>query len=163
MAPRATPEGDWRRIVASALDWEQAHASLDSAIKDLPAGLRGKRPANFPHSPWELLDHIRRTQNDLLEFCRNPKYEELKWPDDYWPPTPAPANDAAWNETVDVIHRDAAALAAFTMEDGRDLTAKIPHGTGQTYLRTVLVAVDHASYHVGQIIAVRRLLGTWPT
>ena len=73
----------WRAIVASSLDWEQAHASLDSAVKGLPAELRGKRPDNFPHSVWELLDHIRRTQTDLLEFCRNPKYEELKWPDDY--------------------------------------------------------------------------------
>jgi uncharacterized damage-inducible protein DinB len=158
---QAAPENDWRRIVASALDWEQAHASLDSAIKDLPIELRGRRPANFPHSAWELLDHIRRTQHDLLDFVRNPKYEELKWPDDYWPPTPAPPNDAAWGESVDAIHRDAAALAAFTTEGERDLTAKIPHGTGQTYLRTVLVAVDHTSYHVGQIIAVRRLIGAW--
>ena len=151
----------WRLIVASSLDWEQAHASLDSAVKGLPSELRGKRPDKFPHSVWELLDHIRRTQNDLLEFCRNPKYEELKWPDDYWPSSPAPASDAAWNETVDAIHRDRAALAAFMLEDSRDLTAKIPHGTGQTYLRTLLVAVDHTSYHVGQIVAVRRLIGAW--
>jgi uncharacterized damage-inducible protein DinB len=155
-------QDDWRRIVASSLDWEQAHASLDSAIKGLPAGLRGTRPANFPHSTWELLEHIRRTQHDLLDFCRNPKYEELKFPDDYWPATPAPANEAAWKETVDAIHRDTAAFAAFTLEDARDLTLKIPHGTGQTYLRTVLVAVDHTSYHVGQIIAVRQLIGAWP-
>src|SRR5690349_7267731 len=122
---QAASQTDWRHIVASALDWEQAHASLDSAIKDLPADLRGKRPANFPHSSWELLDHIYRTQHDLLEFVRNPKYQELKWPDDYWPTTPAPPNDAAWSDTVDAIHRDTAALAAFTVEEGRDLTAKI--------------------------------------
>jgi len=153
---------DWRRIVALALDWEQAHANLDSAINGLPTHLRGRRPDNFPHSAWELLDHIRRTQRDLLEFCRNPQYEELKWPDDYWPPADVAPTDTAWRDTVDAIHRDTAALAAFTIEDGRDLTAKIPHGTGQTYLRTVLVAVDHTSYHVGQIIAVRRLLDAWP-
>jgi uncharacterized damage-inducible protein DinB len=156
------PQADWRRIVASALDWEQAHARLDAAIDGLAPEMRGKRPANFPHSVWELLDHIRRVQADLLDFCRNSEYEEvLKFPDDYWPPTPAPESGAAWNETVAAIHRDRADLAAFTVEDGHDLTAKIPRGTGQTYLRTVLVSIDHTSYHVGQIIAVRRLIGAW--
>ena len=153
---------EWRRIVASALDWQQAHASFDSAIKDLAPDLRGKRPSNFPHSVWELVDHIRRTQNDLLEFCRNDDYEELEWPDDYWPSTPAPESDRAWNDCIGIFHADARALADFTINDQRDLTAKIPHGTGQTYLRTILVAVDHTSYHVGQIVAVRRLLGAWP-
>jgi hypothetical protein len=156
------PQDEWRRIVAAALDWEQAHAKLDSAIAGLAPELRGIRPTGLPHSCWELLDHIRRTQHDLLEFCRNPQYEEPKWPDDYWPATPAPSSSSAWDESVAAIHRDGAALAEFTVSDPRDLTAKIPHGTGQTYLRTVLVAIDHASYHVGQIVAVRRLLGAWP-
>jgi uncharacterized damage-inducible protein DinB len=156
------PTNDWRHIVASALDWEQAHAKFDSAVANLPGNLRGRRPENFPHSAWELVDHIRRTQHDLLEFCTNENYHEPKWPDDYWPPTPAPEHDAAWNECIEAYHRDNAALAKFTVDESRDLTAKIPHGTGQTYLRTVLVAVDHTSYHVGQIIAVRRLLGAWP-
>jgi uncharacterized damage-inducible protein DinB len=156
------PQADWRQIVASALNWDQAHATLDAAIEGLPPDMRGRRPNSFPHSVWELLDHIRRVQYDLLDFCRNPHYEDiLKFPDDYWPPTPAPPSDAAWNDAVAAIHRDRADLATLTMEDGRDLTAKIPHGTGQTYLRTVLVAVDHTSYHVGQIIAVRRLIGAW--
>jgi uncharacterized damage-inducible protein DinB len=152
----------WRQIVASSLDWEQAHASLDSALAGLSADLRGKRPTGFPHSVWELTDHIRRTQRDLLDFCQNPHYEELEWPDDYWPATAAPATDSAWTETIDAIHADTKALAEFTKSASIDLTEKIPRGTGQTYLRTVLVAVDHMSYHVGQIIAVRRLLGAWP-
>ena len=152
---------DWRRIVASALDWEQAHAKFDSAIADLPRELRGRRPDNFPHSTWELVDHIRRTQHDLLEFCQNPNYKELKWPDDYWPSNPAPHDDAAWDAAVAQFHRDNSALAAFTTDSPHDLTAKIPHGSGQTYLRTVLVAIDHTSHHVGQIIAVRRLLNAW--
>jgi uncharacterized damage-inducible protein DinB len=109
-----------------------------------------------------LLDHIRATQHDLLEFCTNENYHEPKWPDDYWPKAPAPNDDAAWNDCVTSIHHDTKALAEFATNDPRDLTARIPHGTGQTYLRTVLVAVDHTSYHVGQIIAVRRLLGAWP-
>ena len=154
-------ENDWRRIVASSLDWEQAHADFQKAIAGLDPALRGKRPYDFPHSVWELVEHIRFTQRDLLDFCVDPKYKEPKWPDDYWPKTPGPANDAAWNETVGAIKRDTAAFAEFAANDPRDLTARIPHGTGQTYLRTILVAVDHTSYHVGQIIAVRRLLGAW--
>ena len=155
-------EDKWREIVASSLDWEQAHASLDSSLAGLAAELRGKRAEGFPHSVWELADHIRRTQYDLLDFCRNPHYEEIKWPDDYWPKSSAPANEAEWTATIDAIHRDSKALAEFTKDTSRDLTDRIPHGSGQTYLRTVLVAVDHMSYHVGQIIAVRRLLGAWP-
>ncbi len=152
---------DWRRIVASALDWEQAHAKFDAAIADLPRDLRGRRPEAFPHSAWELVDHIKRTQNDLLEFCQNPHYKELAWPNDYWPSNPTPPDDAEWDDAVSQFHRDNAALAAFTTDSPLDLTTKIPHGSGQTYLRTILVAADHTSYHVGQIVAVRRLLHAW--
>ena len=153
----------WAEIVASSLTWEQAHASLDHAVEGLPPALRGTRPANFPHSAWELLDHIRRTQHDLLEFCTNPKYHEPKWPDDYWPRAPEPPSNKAWDECLAAIRADAKAFVDFTVKNVATLTEKIPHGTGQTYLRTVLVAVDHASYHVGQIVAVRRVLGAWPS
>jgi uncharacterized damage-inducible protein DinB len=152
----------WKEIVASALDWEQAHAGLDRVTAGLAPELRGKRPNGMPHSPWELLEHIRRTQHDLLEFCVNEQYEELTWPDDYWPSSPAPESEQAWDDCVAAIHDDAHALARFTTEGDRDLTARIPHGTGQTYLRTVLVAIDHTSHHLGQLIDVRRLLGAWP-
>jgi len=158
-----TKKEEWRSIVASSLDWEQAHASLESAIKGLTAEQRGKRPAGFPHSVWELLEHIRITQRDLLDFVQNPEYEEkLQWPKDYWPPNSAPASEKAWNETVAAWRKDRMALERFATGTDIDLTAKIPKGTGQTYLRTVIVAVDHASYHVGQIIAVRQLIGAWP-
>jgi hypothetical protein len=158
MAPHAA----WTSIVASSLDWEQAHASLEHAIKGLAPELRGRRPDQFPHSAWELLEHIRLAQHDLLEFCRNPKYKEPKWPDDYWPSSAAPSTNEAWVKSVADIRHDSAELKRFVSEDHRDLTAVIPHGTGQTYLRTVLVAVDHAAYHVGQLVAVRILLGAWP-
>jgi len=158
-----TATKDWRAIVASSLDWEQAHATLENAVKGLAPSLQGVRPAGYPHSPWELLDHIRITQHDLLDFCQNPDYEEkLEWPKDYWPPTPTPPTAGAWEQTIADYRRDREALARFTNESKIDLTEKIPHGTGQTYLRTILVAVDHASYHVGQIVSVRRLLGAWP-
>jgi uncharacterized damage-inducible protein DinB len=152
----------WASIVASALTWQEAHASLDDSAKGLSPALRGRRPPNYPHSAWELLDHIRRTQRDLLEFCVNPKYHAPRWPDDYWPGSPEPPSDAAWTECLAAIRADAQALADFAIENAATLTEKIPHGTGQTYLRSVLVAVDHASYHTGQIVAVRRLLGAWP-
>ena len=132
-------------------------------MKGLPAALRGERPAGYPHSAWELLEHIRITQHDLLDFCQNPDYEEkLAWPRDYWPITSAPLSEDAWDKSIADYQRDREALARFTTDSKFDLTAKILRGTGQTYLRTILVAVDHASYHVGQIISVRRLLGAWP-
>jgi uncharacterized damage-inducible protein DinB len=149
-------------IVASSLTWEQAHATLDNALKGLAPNLRGVRPDKFPHSVWELVEHIRLAQHDLLDFCANPKYQEtLKWPDDYWPKSPAPASEAEWTASLEAIQKDADALAQFTTSHAATLDKKIPHGTGQTYLRTVLVAVDHTAYHVGQIVAVRRLLGAW--
>jgi uncharacterized damage-inducible protein DinB len=158
-----TEKQDWRAIVASSLDWEQAHAKLENVVKGLAAPLRGERPAGYPHSAWELLEHIRITQHDLLDFCQNPDYEEkLEWPGDYWPPTPVPPTADAWDKSIVSCARDREALARFTTESKIDLTTKIPHGTGQTYLRTILVAVDHASYHIGQIVSVRRLLGAWP-
>jgi uncharacterized damage-inducible protein DinB len=158
-----TETRDWRTIVASSLDWEQAHAKLEAVLQGLAAPLRGQRPSGYPHSAWELLEHIRITQRDLLDFCLDPNYEEkLEWPRDYWPPTPAPPSADAWDKSIAEYRQDCEALARFTTESKIDLTAKIPRGTGQTYLRTVLVAVDHASYHVGQIVSVRRLLGAWP-
>jgi uncharacterized damage-inducible protein DinB len=152
----------WRGIVAQSLGWDQAHATLEHAVERLPAQLRGAVAEGFPHSVWELVDHIRRTQKDLLEFCTNPAYEELKWPDDYWPSDHEPPSDKAWTETLSAIRKDRIELEKFTTDTDIDITARIPHGSGQTYLRTVLLAVDHASYHIGQIIAVRRLLGAWP-
>jgi hypothetical protein len=154
---------DWRAIVASSLGWEEGHASLDSAAKGLAPALRGKRPEGYPHSPWELLEHIRITQRDLLDFCRDPDYvEKLEWPRDYWPSSPEPLSTAAWDKTIADYKSDREAFARFVTETGVDLTAKIPHGKGQTYLRSILLAVDHASYHVGQLVSVRRLLGAWP-
>ena len=152
----------WRQIVASALDWEQAHVSLDHAVEGLPPELRGRRPAGAPYSVWEQLEHIRRAQRDLLDFCRDADYvHELEWPEDYWPDSPEPPSEQAWNECLAAIRRDREELQRWTVEAEVDLTDTIPRGTGQTYLRTVLVAVDHAAYHVGQIVLVRKLLGAW--
>lgn len=155
----AETEG-WRDIVASSLDWEQAHLKLDHALADLPAELRGVRPAGLPHSVWELLGHIRLTQADLADFMDDPAYEEPRWPEGYWPSGPEPT-EAEWDDALAAIAADRGRLQALATRPGLDLTARIPKGSGQTYLRTLLVALDHESYHVGQIVLTRRLLGAW--
>lgn len=158
-----TRSGNWKAIVASSLDWEQAHVSLESALKRLPAALRARRAKGLEHSVWDLVEHLRLAQFDLLDFCRNPRYvHALKWPDDYWPRAGAKPTPRQWNASLTRIRHDTRAFTRFTTGFRGDLTARIPHGTGQTYLRTVLVAMDHMAYHVGQIVAVRRLLGAWP-
>jgi uncharacterized damage-inducible protein DinB len=156
------PADNWKAIVASSLDWEQAHAGLESSLKNLAPELRAKRHPDFVHSVWELVEHTRRTQHDLLEFCTNANYKEPKWPDDYWPSPDQVPTEQEWVKSLAGIKADTAALAKFTTDSDVDLTAKIPHGTGQTYLRTVLVAMDHTSYHTAQVICVRRLLHAWP-
>jgi hypothetical protein len=152
----------WRSIVARSLEWHEAHATFEDAVTDLPGELRGRRPEHYPHSAWELVEHIRRTQADLVDFMENEAYTAPNWPADYWPPEPAPPTPAAWDENLEAVRRDRGRLQAIATRPSLDLTAKIPWGEGQTYLRTILVAVDHTAYHVGQLVAVRRLLGAWP-
>ncbi len=148
--------------LARLLEWQEAHVGFDAAVAALPPELRGRRPENYPHSCWELLEHMRLAQRDLLEFCRNPGYRAPQWPEDYWPPHAAPPTPGSWDESVAAFRADREALQAFVREGRNDLGSRIPHGTGQTYLRSVLLVADHTSYHVGQLVAVRRLLGAWP-
>jgi uncharacterized damage-inducible protein DinB len=150
-----------RDHLARALSWAEAHMSLDDAVADLPASLRGRKPDGLPYSPWQLLEHIRITQHDILDFCRNPKYKEIAWPDDYWPKSAEPPSDTAWDASVRQIREDRAGLEALATDESLDLAARIPHGTGQTYLREILLVMDHTAYHMGELIVVRRLLGAW--
>jgi uncharacterized damage-inducible protein DinB len=144
------------------LDWKEAHVDLDDAIEGLPGDKRGAKAPGLEHSIWQLVEHIRIAQDDILDFCVNPKYvHELKWPDDYWPKQPAPPNAAAWDESIASIKRTREKFKAL-VRDTKDLYAKVPTGKdNQTYLRAILLVVDHNSYHVGQIVAVRRALGAW--
>ena len=151
-----------RDHLARALGWAEAHMSFDEAIADLPAGLRGQVPSGLPYSPWQLVEHIRITQHDILDFCRNPEYREIAWPDDYWPKSPAPPSDDAWDASVRQIRKDRTGLEALARDAAIDLAARIPHGTGQTYLREILLVIDHTAYHMGELIVARRLLGAWP-
>ena len=151
-----------RKLVARMLDWEDAHAGFDAAVAGLAANLRGTTPPGLPYSPWQLLEHIRRTQADILEFCQAPSYREKEWPKEYWPAGAAPPTGKAWDESVSEVQRDRKALADMMLDPKTDLMAPVPNGTGQTYLREVLVVADHTAYHVGELIVVRRLLGAWP-
>lgn len=150
-----------RARLAAALAWHGAHVAFDDAVKGLPPRMRGQRPRGATHSVWELVEHIRRAQHDILDFCRNPSYTALTWPDDYWPPEPAPPSGAAWNASIQAVRRDRRALQRIARDRSRSLEARISHGDGQTYLYEILLAIDHASYHVGQIVALRERLGAW--
>ncbi|HEX4019992.1 MAG TPA: DinB family protein [Acidobacteriaceae bacterium] len=138
-----------------------AHATFDAAVKNMPHDLQGKTPKGAEHSPWELLEHLRIAQWDILEFTRNANYSAPEFPAGYWPKTAAPPDEKAWDKSVHAFHADHKALVAIVEDESTDLFALIPHGDGQTVLREVLLVADHNAYHLGQLIAVRRILGAW--
>ena len=150
-----------RKQLVKLLTSSEAHADFESAIKELPSELQGKVPEGAEHSPWQLLEHIRLAQEDILDFSRNAKYETKQWPDDYWPKDPEPPNAKAWDKSVKAIREDVKEFAELISDKKNDLYAKIPHGDGQTLLREALLLADHNAYHVGQLVTVRRLLGAW--
>jgi hypothetical protein len=154
-------EAALRDHLVRLLAWQDAHGTFEAAVGGMPPSHRERVPPGLPYSPWQLLEHLRITQHDILDFCRNPNYTELHWPDDYWPRSAAPPSDSAWEDSVRGYLEDRAALQALAADRSVDLLAAIPHGDGQTYLREILLAADHTSYHVGQLIIVRRLLGIW--
>ena len=151
-----------RDLLARILDWKDAHAGFDKAVADIPPELRGRKPRGLPYSAWQIVEHLRIAQHDILDFCRNPGYREMKWPDDYWPASPEPPSPDAWDGSIRAYRRDRKALQRMAKDGKVKLEAKIPHGSGQTYLRELLLAADHAAYHVAQIVDIRRALGIWP-
>jgi len=150
-----------RKQLISLLTENNAHAGFEDAVKDMPVKLRGQVPKGAEHSPWQLLEHLRIAQWDILDFSRNPKYKEMKWPEDYWPKSPEPPDEKAWDHSVQSFRKDLKELCDLVSDKSTDLFAKIPHGDGQTVLREALLTADHNAYHVGQLILVRRLLGAW--
>jgi hypothetical protein len=148
-----------REQLARLLDWDSAHARFDDAVKDFPVELRGTRPAGGPHSPWELLEHLRIALWDILEFSRDAAHVSPEFPSGYWPAGEAPPSETAWDESVAAYRRDLKAMAELAQDESVDLYARIPHGDGHTVLREIAVAVDHNAYHVGQLMMVRRILG----
>jgi hypothetical protein len=149
-----------RKHLVEFFDWSDAHADFDSAVADVPAKFRGKVPDGLPYSPWQLLEHLRLAQRDILEYCTAKKYEKKSWPDDYWPTEPAPPSAKAWAKSVAAYEKDRATFKKLLADREIDLFALVPHGK-HTYLREVLLAADHATYHIGQLIYARRVLGCW--
>jgi len=158
---RTVDEKVLRQLLEKVLGWGDAHVDFDAAVAGIPATLRGVQPLGAPHSAWELVEHLRLTQFDILDFCVNPSYEERAWPADYWPGNPVPPTAGAWNKSIANYRRDRDELGRLALDRKLDLTARIPHGSGQTYLRELLLVADHTAYHVGQIVLVRQLLGIW--
>jgi uncharacterized damage-inducible protein DinB len=153
----------FRRHVANLLDWEEAHVGVPAAFEGVAPELRGRVPEGVPYSLWQLLEHLRTAQRDLLDFCFEAEYQAPRWPEDYWPAEPAPPHENAWEESLAGLRADLEALKALALDPAVDLLAPVPTGSeGQTYLRTFLLAADHTAYHVGQAVLVRRLLGVWP-
>ena len=156
-----TDEKALRGQLAKLLDWEEAHVGFDTAVKGIPPRMRGVVPDGWEYSAWQLVEHLRIAQADILDFCVNAKYKAKKWPDDYWPKSPAPPSDGAWKKSLARVRADRRALQKMATDARINLTARIPHGTGQTVLRELLLVADHTSYHVGQVVLIRQLLGIW--
>jgi hypothetical protein len=154
-------EPSLRQHLLDLLEGGGAHAKFEDIVKGVPAKLRGVKPGKFPHTPWMLLEHLRRAQWDILEFSRNAKHVSPDWPSGYWPKTEAPPNEAAWNRSIQQFRRDRKAFQKLIANPKTDLFTRIPWGDGQTILREALLVADHNAYHLAQLVDVRRMLGTW--
>ncbi len=141
----------------------QAHVDLESALRDFPPELRGKVPAGLPYSAWQLLEHLRFTQHDILDFSAPPTggYHAHKWPDAYWLKSPEPPSNGAWDEALAAIRRDRETFEHLLQRPGVDLHRPFLWGDGQTLFREALLIADHNAYHLGEIVMLRRLLGIW--
>jgi hypothetical protein len=150
-----------RQHLLDLLRGHNAHADFDAVVADFPSRSRGVKPPGATHTAWQLLEHMRMAQWDILEFSRDAKHKSPPWPEGYWPKTEAPPNAASWNNSLRSFRADLKAMAKLVGDKKTDLYAKIPHGSGQTILREALLIADHNSYHLGQMVLLRRLLGTW--
>lgn len=162
-ALRDTLRDTLRNHLVYLLSGGGAHVSLEQALADFPRELRGAKPVGLPFTAWRLLEHLRIAQWDILEFSRNPKHVSPEFPQGYWPEGDAPPGDAAWEKSVKAFQADLRAMQRLVKNPSTDLPARIPHGTGQTILREALLVADHNSYHLGQLVLLRRLLGAWPS
>ena len=150
-----------REQLVAFLTWGDAHADFDAASGGVPSALQGKRPKGAEHSPWEVLEHMRIAQRDILDFIRDPKHVSPEFPKGYWPTSPAPPNDKAWNRSAEAFRADLKAMIELIEKSSADLLAPMPHGDGKTILREVLLLADHNAYHLGQLVIIRRLLDAW--
>lgn len=150
-----------RQHLRALLRGGQAHVTFDQAIDKFPLDRIGLRPEGAPHSAWELLEHMRIAQNDILLFSKSAKHVSPQWPEGYWPASEAPQRKAQWAESVKAFRADLAAFERLILNPQKDLYQPFPWGDGQTLLRETLLAADHNAYHLGQLVLVRRLLSAW--
>ena len=161
---KAAPGGDraLREQVIYLLKGGGAHVHFMDGLDGFPAAKYGAFAQGLPHTGWQLLEHSRIAQWDILEFSRNPKHVSPDFPGGYWPKTPVPPDEKAWESSVQAFERDLKEMVALVENPKTNLFAKIPHGEGQTILREALVLADHNAYHLGQLVDLRRALGAWP-
>ncbi|MBB5055535.1 hypothetical protein HDF16_000204 [Granulicella aggregans] len=145
------------------LEGKQAHADFEKAVKDFPVELRGVVPEKLPYSAWQLVEHLRITQRDILEFCAPPTggYQPMEWPKAYWPESAEPPYPGSWDQTLAAIRSDQKAFEALLQKPGVDLYKPFRWGDGQNLLREAMLIADHNAYHLGELVVLRRLLGIW--
>jgi hypothetical protein len=152
-----------RKQLIALLDGGQAHATFDEAVRDFPAQYRGTVPPNLPYSAWQLLEHLRITQRDILNFSAPPTggYHPIKWPDDYWPKSPQPPATNSWEQSIAIIASDLDHFKTLIQNPNSDLFKPFRWGEGQNLLREALLVADHTAYHLGELVVLRRVLGAW--
>jgi hypothetical protein len=166
-APARTPRSSvddkaLRAHLIKLLEGGGAHVKCSEALAGLPEAKRGMRAGNSPHTAWQLLEHLRIAQWDILEFSRNAKHVSPKFPEGYWPSSEMPPSATAWETSVKAFDRDLREMQELVGNPKTNLFARIPHGDGQTILREALVLADHNSYHLGQLVLLRKMLDAWP-
>jgi DinB superfamily len=152
-----------RAHLAKLLDADTAHVNFEKTIGGWSAVHRAAKPDGTPYNAWQLLEHLRIAQWDILEFCRNPKHVSPEWPSGYWPSSDVPPNAGSWDESVKAFRAECEAMRKLVENPKTNLFARIPHGTGKTVLREALLLADHNAYHFGQLVLLRKQLGVWPS
>ena len=158
---REAADGAVRRHLLDLLEGKGAHLDFESVVTGMPWRRAGERPEGLAHSVWQLVEHLRIALWDLVEFSRDPKHESPPWPEGYWPPNAAPAGEEDWEASLAAYRRHLGEMRELVADPGRDLFVRFPWGDGQTLAREAMLAADHAAYHLGQVVQVRRLLGEW--
>jgi hypothetical protein len=158
-----TESAELRKQLVALLDGGQAHVNFGDAFADFPEALRRAVPDGLPYSAWQILEHIRIAQLDILHFSAPPTggYHAMKWPEAYWPKNAAPASTEAWDRSIAAVQEDLAKFKALILKPEADLAKPFLWGTGQNLLREALLIADHNAYHIGELIVLRRLLGCW--
>lgn len=151
-----------RNQLLQVLSGRNAHFTFDDVVKDFPIEAINQRPPNVGYTPWHLIEHLRIAQRDILEFMRNPDHISPKWPEGYWPKLEDKAGEAEWLDSLSAFRQDLKVIEAIVIDPKIDLLTELPHASGYTYLREILLVADHNAYHIGEFAILRQVMGTWP-